>query len=45
VTIIAFLPSSEDLFTYWDDAYDIDFTEESEIVFTDRFPKPDDFVE
>ena len=43
--IIAYLPSDADLFIYWDDAYDIDFTEEEEIIFTDRFSKPDYFVE
>jgi hypothetical protein len=45
VVIIAYLPSEEDLFKYWDDAYNIDFTEETEIQFSDRFPKPDYFIE
>lgn len=39
--IIAYLPPDEDIYKYWDDAYNIDQTEESEIVFTDRFPKPE----
>lgn len=39
--IIAYLPIDEDLFKYWDDAYDIDSTTEDKIVFTDRFPRPD----
>jgi hypothetical protein len=41
--IIAYLPSSEDLLKYWDDAFDIDFTKEESIEFPDRFPKPDYF--
>lgn len=43
--IIAWLPSEEDLYKYWDDAFDVDFTDEDEIVFSDRFPKPDYFIE
>lgn len=35
--IIAYLPSDEDLLKYWDDAFDIEFTEEDEITFTKRF--------
>jgi hypothetical protein len=41
VTIIAYLPETEDLMKYWDDAEDTEFTEHDEIEFTDRFPKPD----
>jgi len=44
-TIVAYLPHDEDLLKYWDDAYDIDYTEEDEIVFTDRFRKPYYFIE
>lgn len=44
VTIIAYLPKSEDLSKYWDDAFDIDFTEHDEITFSSRFPKPDYFI-
>jgi len=42
-TIIAYLPVGEELSKYWDDATDIDYTEENEIKFSDRFPKPDYF--
>jgi predicted nucleotidyltransferase len=34
----------EYLLKYWDDAYEIDFSEKEEIVFTARFPQPDYFV-
>ncbi len=43
--IIAYLPKDEDLLTYWDDAFDIEFTEEESITFSGRFPKPDYFIE
>jgi hypothetical protein len=39
--IIAYLPENEDLSKYWDDAYEITFTEKDEITFSDRFPKPE----
>lgn len=42
--IIAYLPSDDDLLIYWDDATEIDFTEESEITFSGRFPKPEYFI-
>jgi len=42
--IVAYLPSDEDLKKYWDDAEEITFTEEKEITFSDRFPKPEYFV-
>lgn len=38
--IVCYLPKDEDLFKYWDDAYDIDCEEREEIVYTDRFRKP-----
>ena len=41
VIIVCYLPKDEDLFKYWDDAYDIDFIETDEIMYTDRFKKPD----
>lgn len=41
--IIAYLPKDEDLLKYWDDAFNIEFTEEEEITFSSRFPKPDYF--
>ena len=43
--IIAYLPSNEDLFKYWGDAFDVDFAEKESITFSDRFPKPDYFIE
>lgn len=43
--IVAYLPKGEDLYKYWDDAYNVDEEERDEITFTDRFPKPDYFVE
>lgn len=45
VTIVAYLPVEEDLYKYWDDAFDIDLEEVNEIVFSGRFPKPDYFKE
>lgn len=41
--IVAYLPSKEDLLKYWDDADDVDFTEEKKIEFSSRFPKPEYF--
>lgn len=43
--IIAYLPVTEDLKKYWDDAFGIEFTEHEKIEFSDRFPKPKYFVE
>lgn len=43
--IVAYLPKHDDLFEYWDDASNIDFLEATQIVFSDRFPKPDWFKE
>lgn len=43
--IIAYLPKEESLLKYWDDAFDVDSEEKESIEFTDRFPKPDYFVE
>lgn len=40
VIIVCYLPEPEDIFKYWDDAYDIDKTEVNEITYTGRFPKP-----
>ena len=40
VIIVCYLPKDEDLFKYWDDAYDIDFEEREEITYTSRFKKP-----
>jgi hypothetical protein len=44
-TIIAWLPFDEPIQKYWDDADQVEFTEHETIVFTDRFPKPEWFVE
>ena len=41
VIIVCYLPKGENLFKYWDDAYDIDSEERAEIKYTDRFRKPD----
>lgn len=43
-TIIAYLPKGDDLFKYWDDAFDIESEDKEEITFSDRFPKPKYFV-
>ena len=43
VVIVAYLPENEDLSKYWDDACEITFTEENKIIFTSRFPKPEDY--
>jgi hypothetical protein len=43
--IIAYLPKDEDLLKYWDDAFEVEFTEENSISFSSRFPKPKYFVE
>lgn len=43
--IIAYLPEEEDIYKYWDDAYDIESTEHDKIEFSDRFPKPKEYKE
>lgn len=40
-TVVAYLPPDVALTEYWPEAQDIAVTDETEIVFTDRFPKPD----
>lgn len=40
VIIVCYLPKGEDLFKYWDDAFDINQEEKDEIAYTDRFIKP-----
>lgn len=37
--IVCWLPKGEDLFKYWDDAFDIESSEHDEIIYTDRFNK------
>lgn len=44
-TIIAYLPKDEDLYKYWDDAFDVSCSVEDKIEFTSRFPKPSYFEE
>jgi hypothetical protein len=39
--IVAYLPHSENIYNYWNDAFDMDWTSEKEISFSDRFPQPD----
>ena len=39
--IVCYLPEDEDLFKYWDDAYDIESEVVDTIKYSDRFPKPD----
>lgn len=41
VIIVCYLPVDEDLHKYWDDAYDIEETEEEEIKYSGRFPAPE----
>lgn len=38
--VIAFLPSAVEVTEFWPEAYDDEFTEETEIVFSDRFSRP-----
>ncbi len=39
--LIAYIPEGEDLLKWWPEAEVDDFTEETEITFTSRFPRPD----
>ena len=39
--IVCYLPDDENLYDYWDDAYDVDTEDRPEIVYTDRFRKPE----
>lgn len=43
--IIAWLPIGEDLLKFWDDAFDVEFTEHPSIEFSDRFQKPSYYIE
>lgn len=40
VIIVCYLPKEEDLYRFWDDAYDIEQEEADIIVYNDRFNKP-----
>lgn len=44
-TMVAYLPNDEDLLKYWDDAFNIEFTEHDCIEFSGRFQKPSYFIE
>lgn len=39
--IVCYLPADEDLKKYWDDAFDVEYDECDEIVYTSRFTKPE----
>ena len=39
--IVAYLPADELLSRYWDDASQVEYTEEEAITFSERFPKPE----
>lgn len=43
--IVMYLPASEDLMKYYDDAFDVEGEERDSITFTDRFPRPKSFEE
>jgi hypothetical protein len=43
--IVCYLPRGESVSSYWPEASGVDFTDEEEIVFTSRFPKPDWWTE
>ena len=38
--IVAWLPVGEKIQKYWDDAFDVEFSDHDAIAFTDRFAKP-----
>lgn len=40
-TIVCYLPEGEPLYKYWDDAFDVEVENVSEIKYSDRFPKPE----
>ncbi len=39
--IVCYLPADEDLKKYWDDAFDVEYDECDEIIYTSRFTKPE----
>ncbi len=43
--LIAYLPSKAKLIDWWPEAQDDEYTDESEVVFSDRFPRPDWYKE
>ena len=40
-TIVCYLPEDEPLYKYWDDAFDVEAGYVGEIIYSDRFPKPE----
>jgi len=38
--VIAYLPADVDLKEFWPEAIDVEFTDEMELHYSDRFPKP-----
>ncbi len=38
--VICYIPPSESIATYWPEAYDDESENKTEIIFTDRFPRP-----
>lgn len=40
-TIVAYLPETHLLTTYWPEAEDAEYTVKQEITYTSRFPKPE----
>jgi len=45
VVIVAYLPVDETLERYWDDASEVEYTDEETITFSERFPKPEYYRE
>lgn len=43
--LIAYVNSADDIFRQWPEATDLDTLDEGPIYFTDRFPKPDWWLE
>lgn len=43
--VVAYLPPGEPVTNWWPEAVDIESTEEAELFFSDRFPKPDWWTE
>ena len=38
--VVGYFKTEDQITEFWPEAKDIDFTEQDEITFTDRFPKP-----
>lgn len=39
--IVAYLPPDSPLAMYWDDAFEVEYTDEDTITFSERFPRPE----